>query len=37
MVAPEIDIDPEKIYKEYLEMFMGLEYPEGVVLGYPEK
>ncbi|NMB85847.1 MAG: ABC transporter substrate-binding protein [Methanothrix sp.] len=34
---PEIDIDPEKIYKEYLEMFMGLEYPEGVVLGYPEK
>jgi len=34
---PEIDIDPEKIYKEYLEQFMGLEYPEGVVLGYPER
>ena len=34
---PEIDIDPLKIYKEYLEEFMGLAYPEGVVLGYPEK
>jgi iron complex transport system substrate-binding protein len=34
---PELDIDPEKIYKEYLEQFMGLAYPEGVVLGYPEK
>jgi iron complex transport system substrate-binding protein len=33
---PELDIDPEKIYKEYLEQFMGLDYPEGVVLGYPE-
>jgi iron complex transport system substrate-binding protein len=33
---PEIDIDPTKIYKEYLEQFMGLAYPEGVVLGYPE-
>ncbi|VVB70732.1 Periplasmic binding protein [uncultured archaeon] len=34
---PTLDIDPEKIYKEYLEQFMGLEYPEGVVLGYPAK
>lgn len=34
---PELDIDPEKIYKEYLEQFMGLAYPEGVVLGYPAK
>jgi len=34
---PTLDIDPEKIYSEYLETFMGLEYPEGVVLGYPAK
>ncbi|RQW78160.1 MAG: hypothetical protein EHM14_12680, partial [Methanothrix sp.] len=34
---PTLDIDPEKIYKEYLVQFMGLEYPEGVVLGYPAK
>jgi iron complex transport system substrate-binding protein len=34
---PTLDIDPEKIYKEYLEQFMGLEYPGGVVLGYPAK
>jgi iron complex transport system substrate-binding protein len=34
---PTLDIDPEKIYKEYLEQFMGLEYTEGVVLGYPAK
>ncbi len=34
---PELDIDPVKIYREYLENFMGLSYPEGVVLGYPEE
>ncbi len=34
---PELDIDPVKIYREYLEKFMGLSYPEGVVLGYPEE
>ncbi|HOV83093.1 MAG TPA: ABC transporter substrate-binding protein [Methanothrix sp.] len=34
---PEMDIDPEKIYREYLDQFMGVEYPEGAVLGYPEK
>jgi hypothetical protein len=32
-----MDIDPEKIYREYLEQFLGVEYPEGAVLGYPEK
>ncbi len=34
---PGMDIDPEKIYREYLEQFLGVEYPEGAVLGYPEK
>jgi len=34
---PEMDIDPKKIYREYLDQFMGVEYPEGAVLGYPEK
>jgi len=33
----EMDIDPEKIYREYLDQFMGVEYPEGAVLGYPER
>lgn len=33
---PEISIDPAKIYMEYLTRFMGLEYPEGIVMGYPE-
>jgi iron complex transport system substrate-binding protein len=34
---PDLDIDPVKIYREYLEDFMGLSYPEGVVLGYLEE
>jgi iron complex transport system substrate-binding protein len=34
---PEMDLDPVKIYREYLTEFMGLTYPEGVVLGYPER
>ncbi len=32
---PEMNIDPEKIYREYLEQFLEVEYPEGAVLGYP--
>ncbi|MCK9566034.1 MAG: ABC transporter substrate-binding protein [Methanothrix sp.] len=31
---PEVDLDPEQIYKEYLER-MGVEYPEGRILIYP--
>lgn len=34
---PEMDIDPERIYREYLNQFMRLEYPVGEVLAYPEK
>ena len=34
---PEMDLDPVKIYREYLTEFMGITYPEGVVLGYPER
>jgi iron complex transport system substrate-binding protein len=33
----EIDIDPVKIYREYLDQFMGVDYPEGAVFGYPER
>ncbi len=33
---PEIDIDPVKIYQEYLSQFMDMQYPEGAVLAYPE-
>lgn len=32
---PEIDLDPDQIYREFLEQFMGLQYPEGVAIGYP--
>jgi len=32
---PDLDIDPDKIYKEYYEQFLGLPYPEGLVMGYP--
>jgi len=31
---PEVDLDPEQIYKEYLER-MEVEYPEGRILIYP--
>jgi iron complex transport system substrate-binding protein len=33
---PELQMDPREIYREYLNQFMGLEYPESLVLGYPE-
>ena len=32
---PEIDIDPTEVYKEFLEEFLRVEYPEGKVLVYP--
>ncbi len=32
---PDLDIDPNKIYKEYCEQFLGVPYPEGLVMGYP--
>ena len=31
---PDVDLDPEQIYREYLER-MGVEYPEGRILIYP--
>ena len=31
----ELDIDPEGIYKEYLERFMDVEYPEDLIFVYP--
>ena len=34
---PELDgtIDPEDIYKEYVERFMDVEYPEDLIFAYP--
>ena len=31
----ELDIDPVDIYKEYLERFMSVEYPEDLIVAYP--
>ena len=33
---PDIDLDPEQIYKEYLER-MDVKYPDGRILLYPEE
>jgi iron complex transport system substrate-binding protein len=33
---PEVDIDPEQIYKEYLQR-MGVEYPDRRTLIYPNE
>jgi len=32
---PELDIDPEGIYREYLEQFIDIEYPEDKIFVYP--
>ena len=32
---PEWDIDPESIYKEYLEHYIDVEYPEDLIFAYP--
>jgi len=32
---PELDIDPEDVYREYLEQFMDVEYPEDLIFAYP--
>ncbi len=32
---PAFDLDPEGVYREYLERFLGIEYPEGLVVVYP--
>lgn len=32
---PEIEIKPTDVYKEFLEEFMGISYPEGKVFVYP--
>jgi iron complex transport system substrate-binding protein len=36
MFYPDVDLDPEQIYKEYLER-MDVKYPEGRILLYPEE
>ena len=33
---PEVDLDPEAVYREYLEEFQGIEYPEDKMVVYPE-
>ncbi|MBW2635916.1 MAG: ABC transporter substrate-binding protein [Deltaproteobacteria bacterium] len=32
---PELDIDPEDVYREYLKQFMDVEYPEDLIFAYP--
>ena len=32
---PALDIDPEGIYREYLEQFLAIEYPEDKIFTYP--
>ena len=32
---PDLDIDPEGIYREYLEQFIDIEYPEDKIFVYP--
>jgi len=36
LLHPEFDLDPKGIYKEYLEYFLDLEYPEDLIFVYPE-
>ncbi|NLX38924.1 MAG: ABC transporter substrate-binding protein [Methanothrix sp.] len=32
---PDININPEEIYREYLDRFMGVEYPDDLIFVYP--
>lgn len=32
----DIDLDPVEIYRNYLDSFLGIEYPEGLIVAYPE-
>lgn len=32
---PDIDINPEQVYREYLDRFMEIEYPEDLIFVYP--
>lgn len=34
VIHPEVDLDPESVYKEYLQR-IGLKYPEGRIFYYP--
>jgi iron complex transport system substrate-binding protein len=33
---PDADLDPAGVYREYLEEFQGIEYPEDKMVAYPE-
>ena len=35
LLHPEFDLDPEGVYKEYVERFLGIKYPEDLVVVYP--
>lgn len=35
VLHPDVDLNPEEVYREYLER-LGLEYPEGRTMVYPE-
>jgi len=32
---PSLEINPKHIYKEYLELFLGIECPEDIIFAYP--
>ncbi|MDI6886633.1 MAG: hypothetical protein QMD22_09935 [archaeon] len=32
---PEVDLDPEAVYREYLEEYQRMEYPEERMVVYP--
>ena len=35
LLHPEFDLDPEGIYREYVEQILNLEYPEDLIFVYP--
>lgn len=34
---PDVPIDPEQVYAEYLKTFLDIQYPEGITMVYPEQ
>ena len=35
LLHPEFDLDPKGIYREYLEKYMKIDYPEDIIFVYP--
>lgn len=34
---PQFDLDPAEVYREYLERFMDVKYPDGMIFAYPPR